>query len=113
ALTVYSGWPAMQRNGYKIGTIRIIIKMPHSQTRRVRFEGRSKPCVAGHGSNRLLASAQPIAIGARWTAVPAVPAFVAQKTRIDELQQCSPSTAPTHTCATDSRFSDIKALEAL
>src|SRR6185312_5500786 len=88
-LMVYSGWPAMPRNGSKTGTIRIIINMPRSQTPRVRFEVRSKPCAAGHGSNRLPASAQLIAIGARWTAVPAAPAFVAQKTRISQKQASS------------------------
>ena len=55
------------------------------------IRGAIKAIVAGHGSNRLPASAPLIAIGARWTAVPAAPAFVAQKTHINERQQCSPS----------------------
>lgn len=75
----------MPLNGYKIGTIRIIMHMPHSQTLQVRFEVRSKPCVAGHGLNRLQASARVIATGARWTVAPAAPVFVAQKTHIDRL----------------------------
>ena len=65
---------------------------PTRRPSRGRFEVRSKPCAADHGSNRLPASAQRIAIGVRWTAVPVARAFVAQKTPINPCPPQQPLT---------------------